>query len=71
VRTLELRSNVRVRGILSEAVSKAVGEDLSSQAITPSKSIITYEDKSSSLALLSNPRTPTLVPRFGVLAKIG
>jgi hypothetical protein len=37
VRTLELRSNVRVRGILSEAVSeavsKAVVEDLSSQVI--------------------------------------
>ena len=29
---------------------------------------LSYEDKSSSLALLSNPRTPTFVPNSGVLA---
>ena len=30
---------------------------------------ITYEDKSSTLALLSIPRTPTFVPNSGVLTK--
>ena len=49
VRTLELRSNVRVRGILSVAVSVAEVEDLSSQVIT---------------ATLCIPRTPTLVPHL-------
>jgi len=72
VRTLDLRSNVRVRGILSKAVSKAVVEDLSSQVITAKyngMSCYTLSFNGNPFSSRSNTQKPTLVPREDILEK--